>query len=277
MPPEDDGLPKFRKPPLGEVAISVQFSGLNGLQVRHVGALHSIYSDSYPGYDEHPPLDQQVEQFDLRADNGPQLQLSLAHPGMPRVWFVSDDGCRLVQVQADRFVLNWRETPEGGDYPHFDDLRETFLTEFGRLRNFASEHGLGTIEPNQCEITYINHVMPNEHWTSHSDISPVVTTWSPIYSDDTFPPPTDVRFTERRVIPGDDGEPIGRVYTHVDPVFRLPDETPMLLLKFIGRGRPYDGSMEGVKRFLDLSHEWIVKAFAATTTPEMHKRWERYA
>ena len=49
----------------------------------------------------------------------------------------------------------------------------------------------------------------------------------------------------------------------------------MLLMKLKARGRPDGDGFDGVLRFLNVGREWVVRAFAAVTTPQMHKMWGR--
>jgi hypothetical protein len=71
------------------------------------------------------------------------------------------------------------------------------------------------------------------------------------------------------------GKTVGRLHISANPVQSQVDGTSAVLLQLSARGRPYDQSIDGVLQFLDLGHEWIVRAFAAITTPEMHDLWER--
>jgi hypothetical protein len=49
----------------------------------------------------------------------------------------------------------------------------------------------------------------------------------------------------------------------------------MYVMNLTARGRPDEESIEGALRFLDIGREWIVRGFAAVTTPEMHAIWRR--
>ena len=48
------------------------------------------------------------------------------------------------------------------------------------------------------------------------------------------------------------------------------------LSQIIARGQPRGPAYAGVAAFHDHAHKAIVRCFAAITTPEMHKLWERY-
>jgi hypothetical protein len=41
------------------------------------------------------------------------------------------------------------------------------------------------------------------------------------------------------------------------------------------RGEPLTGDLDGVLDFIDLGHEWIVRAFESVTSDVMHDLWEK--
>ena len=41
------------------------------------------------------------------------------------------------------------------------------------------------------------------------------------------------------------------------------------------RGRPLSDDYDGVKRFFDLGHNWVVGGFDELTTEQMHDVWNR--
>ena len=79
----------------------------------------------------------------------------------------------------------------------------------------------------------------------------------------------------RYVIPGADGEPLGRLHIVMEPGYRRDDNRPMFLLDLTARGRPERDGVDGVLRFLEIGREWVVRGFAAVTTAQMHKIWGR--
>ena len=112
-------------------------------------------------------------------------------------------------------------------------------------------------------------------WEKHGQLDEVMTVVSSDYSDAFLPKPEDIRFAARYVIPGEDGNPIGRLHTSVEPAYRSADSKPIFVLQLTARGRPVGEGIEGIFRFLDIGHEWIVRGFTSITTPRMHKIWER--
>ena len=44
-------------------------------------------------------------------------------------------------------------------------------------------------------------------------------------------------------------------------------------VQLFARGAPIGDGLEGALAFLDLGHDWLVRAFKSLTTLEMHKEW----
>jgi len=103
-------LPQYAKPPVVEVAISVQFNPLVRFQPVHFGLLWERLRARYPITEHYPPLGSVVEVFGAQALAPMMLHIESV-PNFPvgRCWYLTEDRQRVVQVQPDRFILNWRK------------------------------------------------------------------------------------------------------------------------------------------------------------------------
>lgn len=269
-------LPEFDNPPVVEVALSVQFETLTNLRTPQLGLLWQEFRDRFPTTEDHPPLDSVIERFGVPpTTKGVARFQMLSAPPVPRCWFLNKEGTELVQVQQDRFAHNWRKVGDKDTYPRYDHVRTTFENEVRRFGEFLSHQEVGTFIPNQCEITYVNHITSGDGWKTHGELGAVLTLFTPQYTDSFRPDPEDGRLSVRYTIPSDSGEPVGRLHVAVEPVYRSADDTPMFALTLTARGRPLGDGLPGVLAFLDLGREWIVRMFASITTPVMHKTWRR--
>jgi hypothetical protein len=134
---------------------------------------------------------------------------------------------------------------------------------------FVSRNQLGNIRVNQCEVTYINHIVAGAGWETHADIDKVFTVWRQPVS--THPGQAqDLTFRARFPMFDRSGGFVGRLHVTLQPVRRLSDGVPMFLLDLTARGQIGEGT-----EFFDLGREWIVRSFAELTTPAMHKLWGR--
>jgi uncharacterized protein (TIGR04255 family) len=188
---------------------------------------------------------------------------------------LSQQGTELIQVQPDRFIHNWRKVGDKDAYPRYERVKSTFEKELRHFSDFLSRNQMGDLNPNQCEITYVNHITSGDGWKDHSQIGDVLTLFASRYTDEFRPIPEDGRLSLRYVIPNSAGEPIGRLHVAVEPVFQSTDDSPMFALTLTTRGRPIGDGITGVLGFLDVGRQWIVRTFASITTPKMHTVWRR--
>lgn len=146
-------LPEFDNPPVVEVAIGVQFRALPGLRGLNLAPLQAIWRQEYPIAQEQPPLGPVVE-GDSQGIG--QLQLSLLPVPIVRQWFLSDSGNGLIQIQPDRFLVNWRALDPPAKYPRYKHMRSVFEARFGDLTAFVKGRKLGELDVVQAELSYIN-------------------------------------------------------------------------------------------------------------------------
>jgi uncharacterized protein (TIGR04255 family) len=262
-------LPEFDNPPVVETVLSIQFEPLPLVRTAHLGLLWNQYGDIFPTTEERPPLNQVSEQFPetpvVRA--GLRLQ-ALDHQPVPRLWFTNAAGNEMIQVQNDRFIKNWRKEGEGALYPRYEKtIRPNFERDYRLFLAFLENSHLGTPHVNQCEVTYVNHIVAGEGWEHFGELEKVFTFWrSP-----TVAPPgavDDAMLHVRFVIPDGDGEPCGRLHLDLQPAVRISDNRPMYVLNLTARGQIGDGI-----EFFDVGRKWIVHTFKRITTDSMHKIW----
>ena len=273
----DQKLPEFLNPPLTEVAISVQFEPLKGLVVPQIGLLWQHYGKKFPHVEQHSPIDPVIERLGGRSDSKlPSIQLIQGQP-LPRVWFLDAEKKELLQIQQDRFIRNWRKINNEDRYPRYEDyIRRKFTDDLSDFENFISENGIGDIKPNQCEVTYINHIETNEVWSDHADIGKVFTYWEKDFLKNTLYEVEDARFQVRQLLRNDSGEFLGRLHMSCEPAFAASKEQlPLFELRLVARMRPHDKTVDGVMCSIDLCRESIVRSFSTITRKEMHDIWNR--
>lgn len=266
-------LPDFRKPPLAEVVLSLQFQALLGLTTAHVGLLWQRYRDRLPEIEERAPLPPVTEGFALPSP--PRAEVSFEDkPPTPRVWFVNEEKTELLQVQQDRFIHNWRKVGEGDAYPRYERIRDRFREEVLAFEEFLKAEHLGELAVNQCEVTYVNHVERAGEWQHHGEIERVLKNWTPLPAPAFLPVPEDATLRWRYRITGENG-PVGRLYVAVQPSWSVADKRPVWVMNLMARGAPIGPGIRGAFEFFDLGREWVVRGFADLTTDSLQHRWER--
>lgn len=265
-----DDLPNFENPPLAETVLSVQFEALRGFGTAHLGLLWNEFSHAFPQTEDQAALAPIIEEF----SEGPRPRLGLQlrafeRPPVPRMWFVSARGNEMIQVQADRFIKNWRKEGQGEEYPRYEKVKASFERDFSVFERFLKQKGLDQPRINQCELSYVNHIIAGQGWGSFRDYRKVFIGWAEP-SGEVPGHAEDVRLQTRFIIPENGGKPVGRLHVDIQPAFRASDNQPMYLFHLTARGQLGNGV-----EFFDLGRRWIVKSFAALTTPEMHRVWNR--
>lgn len=267
------GHPKFDHPPIAEVTLSVQFESLPGLHAAHIGRLWDRWSGRYPQHEEHGELAPMPDENDegLRQ---PSIMLKFIEAApLPRTWFLDASGEHIVQVQRDRFVLNWRRKDD--TYPHYAELLPRFQQEYDVFASFVAEHNLGDLVPDQCQVTYLNPVPLEGEYSCPGGMAGLLEGWSGTHSESPTLDGGEASVQIRYPITDQGGSRRGRLIVTVGSAVRAETDEAVLLLEMTARGRPLSGSLEGIVEFLDHGHDAIVTMFAALTTTQMHTVWGR--
>jgi uncharacterized protein (TIGR04255 family) len=258
-------LPSFRQPPVVEVAMSIGFVPIPGLQFAAMADLRSRWMKDYPGAQEQPflesvPVPQQASpasQQTFRIEFGPPPR---------RLWLLSSEGDRVVQIQRDRLITNWRAVP-GSDqpYPRYGQLRDEFLRKWFDFEKYVAEHGIAnSVDPQYAEVTYINIIRnkgdqplkisavlkmntEGELWRKGIRTTAVTQSWE-------LPDVQTLLSTAANVDSSVPGSPI---------VLQLSANTRI------------DNQNRDLTAALDLAHDFVVGTFGVITTDEMQRRWER--
>src|SRR5690606_13889432 len=70
----------------------------------------------------------------------------------------SEQGDRLVQIQGDRFLYNWKRVTSNWPYPSFEKVFKQFETNLMQYIAFLESEALKPITYRQFELTYVNHI-----------------------------------------------------------------------------------------------------------------------
>lgn len=269
--PRPADLPDFQRPPVVEVALGVQFQSLAAVRGTHMGLYWSAVRSTYPHLEEHRAVPPTAEEFGARHPPGVSIELSDTPP-VPRCWFLTDDRSRVVQVQPDRFVCNWRRLEPSVEYPRYEVLREEFRSAFSAFREFVVSERLGDLILTQAEVTYVNEIPVGSAIANLGQLEEVLRMWRPDYDNSVLDAPEDIRVAQRHLITDESGSPYARLYITAEPVHAK--ENDALLLTVVVRGRP-GPSPDAALTFFDMGRERIVRSFTAITTEPMHSLWER--
>ena len=265
-----DNLPDFRSPPLNEVVLGVQFAPPSGYQQIFAGEVWRLFKDKYPQVQEQAPLTPVFETFGLPSSpfTG-QLSLGLMSGAMHnRFWFLREEGDELIQFQQDRLLHNWRKVAdEISEYPRFEHMIGKLCEELEQLEFYMNGIAPQTLNINQCEVSYINHILVDVD----SELN--AANWLSFFKFE-HNQPEDFNLSFREVILDSAGKPQGRLT--VDAVIGLNQNGQKIIqLNLSARGAPKKADIDSAQDFICLGRELIVNRFAELTTDFAHKKWGR--
>lgn len=260
--------PKYKYPPVVETVIGVQFPELAGFRAVHFGLYWEKIKQRYQEFQDQPRLPESAETFPKRP-SVPGLALQVTR-GPDRVWYISNSGAELIQLQPDRFLFNWRKSREHG-YSSYDENSRTFLNELSIFRGFCKENGLEEVQPNVCEVTYINHVFPEEHETVIQLFGKLFTGLRWKFSEEWKLPLESAQFNRAYVI----GNQLGRLYAEASIALDSHTKTELVRFRLTGRVN-HRSELGNLESSLQLAHDCVVNGFASMTDLQIqNERWER--
>jgi len=269
---------KFGAPPVVETALSVQFNPLVGFTAAHTGWFWKEYVEKlgegspneWKQTAEAVRLPQQSEKFGAE-DIWTVPRLNVTHGVVsPRMQIIRGDGERMLQVQDNRFVLNWQK--KASEYPSYEALLPEFRNMLSAFESFCSEAGFGIPSYNLWEIVYVDQVKKGTMWNSARDLNlifpqltipQVSVRYAPPSDDETFSADWRFSLADRR----------GRLYVQIRQVRLLPSNEEVIQLTLTARGA-VSGTQSWVEG-LNFGHETLRETFLAITSAEAQKLWKK--
>lgn len=162
-PASTGGWPRLEAPPIVEVMCGVFFAPIPDIDPIFVGGLQQYLGGDYPRHAIQPAV--------LDAPG------AFFSQGMPplRSWLISASDDWLLQVQPDRFYVNWRR--RGTEYPRFSGPRgvlERALSEIARFRQLCRDHLRTEIAASAVEVAKVDVIIEGVHWRDIEELGRVV-------------------------------------------------------------------------------------------------------
>jgi uncharacterized protein (TIGR04255 family) len=271
MAPTQGTSPKFDQPPVVETVLGVQFSPLVNFTVGHFGWFWKSYLGSdWPKAEDAPVLMDQFEKFGDELSWGALgVQISISGNPPARLQITNAAGDRVIQIQNTRFIYNWRKRQNS--YPSYTKCRSEFDQFFAKFRKFVGDAGLGELNLNQWELSYIDHVPKGPLWQGAADwhkILPGILGSSNSLAGTRFDGVGEWHY-------GLEGER-GRLHVSMQRARAESASGPeILLLSWTGRGPILNKPGWDLDAGLRLGHETILRAFLEATSPEAQRAWGR--
>lgn len=264
---------KYKHPPLIETVLGVQFNPLIGFASAHLGAFWShIGASEWPVTSDAPPLPPQFEQFSETDKWEAGLRIQISSSIQPRLQLSNQLGDKMIQIQNGRLHFNWRKQNDAAGYPKYQSVRDSFKDVFSKFLDFTNGVGLGNVEPNQWEVTYVNVMPKGGVWQDEND-------WSFLKLLSPVPPLLNTSALEsfsgewHFKIPDN----VGRVHLHCQHGFNEQLDTDVLRLAFTARGPVHQDSqrplVQQVVDGCDVGHDAIRQLFELLFTESAKKHW----
>jgi hypothetical protein len=174
MAGEDQSIERLESPPINEVVCGFIFEPIKDLDPVLVGAYWSTRREEFPGKDIGPPIaDAAIPVF------GDKLMI--------RTLLIGKAQAFLLQIQSDRFYLNWRRLND--EYPRFSDhdgqssgILSKACAEFERFQSFCESHLGKKPTPARVELAKVDCLVEGRHWRDLGDLAKMLPAVKPLTS-----------------------------------------------------------------------------------------------
>lgn len=263
----ESNLPDFDRPPAVETFLGFHFASLQNWKTPYFGLFWQQIRKEYPEAEVLPPIpSEDTVKIELDAQ---RISLRVKGEIPVRWWYIHRSGTRLIQVQSDRFIQNWRKRDVKDKYVHYAQLKPSFFQMWDKFLKFLNANKVKAPEINLCEIAYVNNIDRGGAWKNFSDLGTVLSSWSGNTTTGFLSNPSLV--TIEAVYPIVGGA--GSLHVSMQPGVRQSDGVEVIQLTLIARCRPKASSVRGLMEAFDLGRESIVRGFEDFTTAEMHRLW----
>lgn len=267
---ENEEYPYFENPPLKEVSFLVQFDPIPGFHIGMVGLLWEKFRKEFPLFEEAAPLVTEIEKFGLLPPRRDIQFQVLGKPDTPRAFFISTCKQWLIQVQADRFGLNWRQLDSAFPaYPRYRSTSARFFSELDKFKSFLKEQDLFLTPILQLELTYVNSIQANgmdPHYYFHDMLQP-----SRVPND---MKQEAVGLNLMHTVESN-GAKVGRLHTVIKKQYSMPSGQESYALTFNEKVFPKSQDPDSISEGFSLMRGHINFCFCSMTREEAHKEWQK--
>ena len=251
------GLPDYEMPPIIEVVCGLKFKGLESLKIPHYGAFWSKIDTKFPRCEHAQPI-----------GSGPDVDDSVTGLPVPRIWLINKPDDRLVQLQKNALLYNWRKC-ENEPYPRYEKIIFEYKSLLDSFQSFLGDRKLGEIAPVECKLTYINMISEKDGWKTAGDVGKIFSDVSWKRRRGRFlPEPSQIGWNASFQLPDNNG----KLDVRLDQRIRRVDGTPILMLELNAHGIGAHKKVSEIWDWYALAHDWIVQGFADLTQPIIQEK-----
>lgn len=183
-------FPALEGPPIQEVVCGIVFESMPDLDALVLGIYWDRVRSRFPKHSLQPAL---ADESQIGFEFGAMLST--------RAFLSSADDQYFLQLQHDRFFLNWRAT--GSVYPRFSERRgsggllKRAMEEFGEFSAFVEKQTSHALQPKRVELAKVDLFQRGKHWQSAAELAVMLPVTAAFGSANTSGPEINLRAVDR--------------------------------------------------------------------------------
>lgn len=241
---------KFDKAPIAEVVLGLQFKE-PVFTYKFIYNFYNSIKDNFPEIQENQILPTVIEKIDEPTEN------KILQGFNSRKFFIHKNQNKLIQMQPDRLLFNWRKLENAAEYPHFINVKDEFL------KIFASVNEIQNIKSmiNQLEMTYVDNIFIDQHKADNFDTKTIF---------NIFNLRKDIKTLDYKI-----SYPIvelnGNVHLSIKNAKSKKDQRKLLVVESTTRGALLNGM--SIDEWFEASHKELLDLFNNITTDSAKEIW----
>ncbi|MEI2693878.1 MAG: TIGR04255 family protein [Saprospiraceae bacterium] len=240
---------KLKNAPVVEVVIGAQFSE-SALPNQLIFDFYQKIRNQFPLIQEHPPLLSIIEKINEKNEN------YLTQNILSRKFFLTQDQTKLIQIQPNRLLLNWRKNTENTEYPHFNNVLNEFLNIYTKINQIMQIDNY----LNQLEVTYVDHIILEDFDKVDFNLTGILSVYN--FSR------TVKNFEGQISFPI--GSINGNIILNIKNAIRNSDQKKLFVVETTCRGF---NQAYSIQKWFDLAHNELVSFFEEILTPLTKSKW----
>lgn len=240
---------EFSNAPVIEVILGSQFEGVT-FESKSIFDFYNSVKENFPDIQENPPLAALIENIDSPSET------RIISGFTSRKFFINNSQNKLIQIQPDRFLFNWRKTNNEEEYPHFDSVFSEFIGIFNQLEDKISIKS----KLNQLEMTYVDHILLEDFNMSNFNPNKILNIFN--LSKNIKNINSSFHFPIKEIK--------GNMICNIKSAFRNIDKKRLIIIESTCRGI---NDNQTIDQWFDIAHKNLIELFKEITTKEAKLKW----
>lgn len=248
----------YKNPPVNEVFYCVIFQPLEAFRIGHLVELSRSFESEFGRFFDD----------DVRIRNVPEDAFKKSPHMLPiRALFFNPNANDIVQVQCNCFIYNWVKQQPDDVYPGYTSTFNAFEKYFEIFQEFLAKEKIGDITPTRYELTYFDHILENEGWSSLNDLGDVFPNFE--FERDGNRLPKSVRDIDWRIL-FDLPDDFGRLRLGIESQYRSHDSRRVLNLNLSAHSNE---SYTQMHRWFSIAHDEILRVFVNLVSDKVQEKY----